>query len=273
MSLKEKIVTSSVEDVSLYLLERIKELESKDKDLSYQDEEQQKVQLISNCGGYVATLESNGKGGFYEYDVIDLYSFRYKHVDKPEDIKDIKWTITKDVDFLNTKLPIGDIVVKVGYNRYEGSTDKYSEILRVNTSKGYEPILSGTLKDKIIEIQKLVNTVTRVKPSEFEVIYTGLSTGEIKEPIVLYDDFIKASQDALKSSIDKSDNTEPKNKLFNLVIGNKYDIEHYNEDEYGDDYCDICGCEIDTDTDCDYICDVCDCRVEDYNLVNNPYNN
>lgn len=274
MSLKKEIVTSSVEDVSLYLLEKVKELESKDKDLSYQDKEQQKVQLISNCGGYVATLESNGKGGFYEYDIIDLYSFRYKHVDKPEDIKDIKWTITKDIDFLNTKLPIGDIVVKVGYVDYEDKSypNGYHAILKENSTKGYEPILSGTLKDKIIEIQKVVNTVTRVKPSEFEVLYTGLSTGEIKKPIVLYDDFVKASQDALKSSIDKDEKNE-----FNIGVGfrtNSCDEcnGYCDECEYEDSYCNVCGCEIDLDYTIGYICEDCEDKGDD-DLVTNPYSN
>lgn len=276
MSLKEKVVTSSVEEVSLYLLEKIKELKSKDEDLSYSDKEQQKVQVTSECGNYVATLDSNGKGAFYELVNLDEHAFRYEHVGKPEDIKDIKWAISKDIDYLNSELPIGDIVIKVGYVEHEDKSypNGYHEILKENSTKGYEPILSGTLKDKIIEIQKVVNTVTRVKPTEFEVLYTGLSTGEIKEPIVLYYDFVKASQDALKSSIDKDEKNE-----VNIGVGfrtnNCDDCDGYcDECEYEDEdnYCDVCGCEIDLDYTIDYICEDCEDRDGD-DLVTNPYRN
>ena len=52
-----------------------------------------------------------------------------------------------------------------------------------------------------------------MEPKEFEVIYTGLSTGKLQEPTVLFNDFVEAIQYVLKGSIDSFEEEEEEEEI------------------------------------------------------------
>lgn len=221
---KEKVITKSIEDVSLYLLNLDNELKiTNPEDDKYKDGYFTKdIQLVSKCGKYIAkTYKENGVVlgvGFYKCKIVQGKAYTLEHVEKPSDISDVEWEIeeNKEVDLVNGKLPSGDILVRT----YFGDVDN-----------GYETLGDTTLKDFILEIQQLANTVASMEPKEFEVIYTGLSTGVIQEPTVLFDNFVEAIQYVLKDSIDSFKEED------------ELEVEDLEDDELEDkEECPDCGC-------------------------------
>ena len=198
---KEKVITKDIMKLSKYLLEVDKNLKiTNPEDDKYKDDYFTKdVQLVSECGKYIAkTHKVEGTipaVGFYKCKVVDGKAYTFEHVEKPSDISEVEWEIedTKVVDLVNSKLPSGDILVRT----YFGDVDN-----------GYETLEDTSLRDFILEIQQLANTVASMEPKEFEVIYTGLSTGKLQEPTVLFNDFVEAIQYVLKGSIDSFEEEE-----------------------------------------------------------------
>lgn len=223
---KEKVITKSIEDVSLYLLNLDNELKiTNPEDDKYKDGYFTKdIQLVSKCGKYIAkTYKENGVVlgvGFYKCKIVQGKAYTLEHVEKPSDISDVEWEIeeNKEVDLVNGKLPSGDILVRTNF----GDVDN-----------GYETLEVTSLKDFILEIQQLANTIASMEPKEFKAIYTGLSTGEIQEPKVIFDNFVEAIQYVLKGSIDSF-----KEEVEDELEGIEVDDELLEEKEE----CPDCGC-------------------------------